>query len=460
MLSPRFTRMLRRCARRLALGLCAALVVAAIPLTSGASGRPSASATKRAKSCQPRTRAGSRATPASARRAEARLLAAIGRHRAEIARLRRAGAATHHGAIRRSQRRMTLLRRQLACQARDLTPDSGLRVGVNGYSQGWGTPMASSETVAAPPGVGWVRERFDWNLIEPAPGQYDWSDVDQLELTTARRGVNVLPLLSRAPAWAEPTWDTVPADPSAYASFVAKVVARYGPGGELWAAHPELADQAPAYFELLNEPYYPMYAAGRIDPARYARLVKAAGQAGKAANPQAKFIAASETVVQPTGSSQWVKWTDAMYEAVPDLNNYFDAVAVHPYSKNRPPDAPIKGYIHDKFQRIATIHDDFARHGAGGKALWITEIGWSTCADPRQECVSEATQAAYTGKLCSMVRGRYRSFVGGLFLYQATDRGPDRSSDPEMNYGLAHADGRPKPAWRALQTACTGRGAR
>jgi len=141
-------------------------------------------------------------------------------------------------------------------------------------------------------------------------------------------------------------------------------------------------------------------------------------------------MAASETVVQPSGSSRWVNWTDAMYEAVPDLNNYFDSVAVHPYSKDRPPDAPIKGYIHDKFQRIATIHSDFARHGAAGKALWITEIGWSTCADPREDCVSEATQAAYTGKLCSMVRGRYRSFGLGCSSIRRPIEGPTAPPTP------------------------------
>ncbi len=439
MLSTSHTTALRRHARRFVLTLCAAILTLAIASASGAPAQPTASATKRAKVCKPRTHGASTHTQARGR-------AAIARYRAEIARLRRAGASAHARAIQRNQRSMS----RLACQAHSSSA-GGLRVGLNGFPHGQEFAMAPHRAFQTPPGAGWLREPFDWARIESAPGQYDWTDYDRLELTTAQRGLTVLPLLSRAPAWAEPTSDTVPEDPSAYASFVAKVVARYGPGGEFWAAHPELTDHAPQYFELLNEPYYPMYSAGRIDPGRYARLVKAAGQAGKAANPQAKFIAASETVVHPTDSSQWVRWTDAMYAAVPDLNNYFDAVAVHPYSKNRPPDAPINRYIHDKFQRIATIHGDFARHGAGDKSLWITEIGWSTCADPKRDCVSEATQAAYTRKLFSMVRGPYRRFVAGLFLYSASDLGPTGSSDPEMNYGLTRENGTTKPAWRVLQ---------
>ena len=34
------------------------------------------------------------------------------------------------------------------------------------------------------------------------------------------------------------------------------------------------------------------------------------------------------------GNWQW--WTDALYQAVPDLNNYFDGVAVHPYGTTPP----------------------------------------------------------------------------------------------------------------------------
>ena len=439
---------LSRYARNGLVALCASAAVLIVVPAVNALARPSAHATK---ACKPRTVTASASTVASSRSAEQRMRAALVRYRSHLARLRRAGADRR--AITRDQRVIARLLRQLTCKTRYVGPHSGaLRIGVNADTQGWGSQMGSRQDSVASSGARWLREQFDWSVIEPARGQYDWSRYDQLELTSAQRGFTVLPLLMRAPSWAEPSWNTIPDDPSAYADFVAHVVARYGPGGDFWAAHPELADHAPQYFELLNEPYYPQYSAGRIDPGRYARLVKAAGQAGKAANPRAKFVAAAESDVKPTGSSDWVSWTDAMYDAVPDLNSYFDAVAVHPYSKNRPPDAPIGGYIHDKFQRIATIHEHFADHGAADKPLWLTEAGWSTCADPGQECVSEEEQAAYTTKLFSMVRGVYRDFVGAVFLYRTSDLGPTGSSDAEQNFGLTHEDGTPKPAWRALRS--------
>jgi hypothetical protein len=442
--------------RLLAVAVSLAVSLSLLALASDALAPPTAEAAKRGKACKPRTRIASATKVNTTRRVERRLRTAIARYQTHIKRLRSAGASANRSAIQRDQRALARLRRQLSCQTRYVLRSprtGGLRVGVNADTQGWGSQMASRQDAVASTGARWLREHFDWSVIEPSPGQYDWSRYDQLELTASQRGLNVLPVLMSTPSWAGPSWDTIPSDPTAYGRFVAQVVKRYGPGGEFWAAHPELADHALQYFELWNEPYYPAFSAGQIDPGRYARLVKAAGQAGKAANRQAKFIAAAETDVQPTGSSRWVRWADAMYEAVPDLNDYFDAIAVHPYSNQRPPDAPVNGYVHDKFQRITTIRDHFSAHGGDDKPLWITEVGWSTCGAGNEECVSEDEQADYTKRLFSVLQREYRNTVGAVFLYRTTDLGPPASSDIHKNYGLTREDGTPKPAWHALRAA-------
>jgi exo-beta-1,3-glucanase (GH17 family) len=161
---------------------------------------------------------------------------------------------------------------------------------------------------------------------------------------------------------------------------------------------------------------------------------------------------AAETDVRPTATNQWVSWTDAMYQAVPDLNNYFDAVAVHPYSGNLAPDATSGAPIHERFDRIGLIHDRMVAKGASNKPFWITEVGWSTCSDS-SACVNEATQADYTARLFHVVSSTYRSFVAALFLYRSSDLGPSGSSDREANFGLAHEDGSPKPAWASVRAA-------
>jgi hypothetical protein len=331
-------------------------------------------------------------------------------------------------------------------------PSSSLRVGLNANAQGYGSGMGGVQDGVRATGAGWTREAFAWDVIEPQSGSWDFSRYDAVLLSAAQRGLMVLPVLMTAPGWAAPAWNAIPSDPTAYGDYVAHVAARYGPGGSFWSAHPDLAAFAPQYFEIWNEPYYVQFSNNDINPGRYARLVKAAGQAGKAANPQAKFLAAAETDVQPTGGSQWVSWTDAMYQAVPDLNNYFDGVAVHPYSGNQAPDAPVNGYVHDKFVRMQTIRDKFVSHGAANKPFWITEIGWSTCTG-NNECVSESNQAAYTAKLFDMIKTTYSSYVQGIFLYHYTDFGNGDPNDREQWYGMIHRDGSHKPVYNVLHTA-------
>jgi hypothetical protein len=104
---------------------------------------------------------------------------------------------------------------------------------------------------------------------------------------------------------------------------VAKATARYGPNGTLWQSNPSLAAYAPTNFEIWNEPWLTS-SSSPVDPARYARLFKASASAGRAANPQARFIVAAEWQYQATDGS-WRNWVDDMYAAVPDLNSYADA---------------------------------------------------------------------------------------------------------------------------------------
>jgi hypothetical protein len=434
--------------------------------TAAASG-PKASAA-RALSCPVHTAASSpqrvaryRRTVATRRARIARYQRDMARHSRALRRARSAGTRRHHArAIARDARAIARLRRALACQTRYVSvsassagPATGpLHVGVSADTQGWGSQMGARQDAVSGLGVKWLREEFSWRVVQPSAGTWDWSRYDQLLVSAAQHGDTVLPVLISTPSWAGPTANTIPSDPSAYAAFVAAVAARYGPGGSFWGAHQDLASFAPRTFELWNEPYYPAFSNGDIDPGRYARLVKAAGSAGHAANGQAKFLMAAETDVRPTATNQWVSWTDAMYQAVPDLNNYFDAVAVHPYSGNLAPDATSGAPIHERFDRIGLIHDRMVAKGASNKPFWITEVGWSTCSDS-SACVNEATQADYTARLFHVVSSTYRSFVAALFLYRSSDLGPSGSSDREANFGLAHEDGSPKPAWASVRAA-------
>lgn len=325
--------------------------------------------------------------------------------------------------------------------------DGQLRTGIVGNFQGMGSgSFAALHSEAASTGAGWTREEILWSRVQPTAGTWNWSHYDDLFLSAARQGLRVLPQLDDTPDWAGANWNTVPADPTAFAAYTANVVARYGPGGTFWDAHREFADFAPTHFEIWNEAYYAPGGSDEYDPGRYARLVRAAAIAGRAANPAAKYLLGSEVTGRMQGST-WVHWTDALYQAVPDLNNYFDAVAVHPYGEDM---TGLTDVGFGQFRRLERLRDKFAAHGASDKPFWITELGWATCTQS-DECVTEAQQAANIRRAFEMVRGPYAGFVEAIFFYHYKDWGPEDQSNKEYWFGLNRRDGSPKPALTALR---------
>jgi polysaccharide biosynthesis protein PslG len=364
--------------------------------------------------------------------------------RAHHARARRCRARRHHRAVRNSTRHSV-----------DQSP--GLAIGLNASVAGWSTMSSRLNQVLSASGTKWLREQFQWSQIEPQPGTFDFSRYDQYMLLTAQHGVHVLPLLFDAPSWAGPASSAIPADPSAYAAFVAAVVGRYGSHGSFWTAHPALAGYRIHTFELWNEPYYDNGDDGDYDPGRYARLVKAAAIAGRQADPDAHFLLAAETQTVRVGSN-WVWWVDALYQAVPDLNSYFDGVAVHPYGTNLTNlsfPAPGRAYGgFEQIRRVQAIHQQFANHGAVNKPLWITEIGWPTCASGSERCTTPAGQAADLATVFNYAHTTWKSFVHAVFVYSYDDYSPD-STDPEHDYGLAYNNDTPKPALAVFKAQAT-----
>ena len=382
------------------------------------------------------------------------------RHLRTIARLRQRHMT--RSTVRRiaSQRRQAARDRRViragrssACAvargSRSARPAGGpLRIGVSAQTFGWGNDAGKEQDVAVQTGARWLREEFQWNRIEPSAGNFDWAQADTTVGEAAKRGLSVLPTLMDTPSWNGASITTVPSDPSAYADFVAHVAARYGPTGDFWGMHPELPRTPIEYYELWNEPYLQNFSAGGAAPAKYARLVKAATAAGRAASPQAKFLVQAD-LTWTNDFNSYHEWIDAMYAAVPDLNNYFDAVAIHPYGSS-PDEYTPNGDTRWEVRRLEQIRAKFVGHGAADKHLWITELGWSTAPGCRA-CQSDSQQAAYLTRLATMLRTDYSSYVDAFFLYGWRDEGGD-PSNKENWFGIIRRDGSKKPAWDALRS--------
>jgi hypothetical protein len=321
-------------------------------------------------------------------------------------------------------------------------------VGLDASVVGWTDMSGRMAQIESQTNPSWIREEFDWGTIEPQRGVFDFSRYDQFVLLAAQNNVHVLPTMVNTPSWEGPSWNAIPSDPSDYAAYVAAVVARYGPHGSFWTAHPSLASFAIQTYELWNEPYYDNGNNGSYDPAVYASLVKAAAVAGRAADRVAKFLLAAENQAQLVGST-WVWWVDALYQAMPDLNNYFDGVVVHPYGTDLTSlSFPTPGQAYDGYEqvrRVESIRQEFVNHGAADKPIWITEIGWPTCTGGSDRCTTEAGQAADLSAVFNYARNSWKSYVQAVFVYDYQDNNPD-STNPENDYGLVHNDGTPKQA--------------
>ena len=318
----------------------------------------------------------------------------------------------------------------------------GLHVSLRLFT---GRGQCEEARLAQQTGVRAIREDFSWALAEPHPNRYRWAIADSVVRTATEAGLTVLPVLDDAPGWAAPSSTSLPPTPGAYAAFVAAVVARYGPVGEFWRAHPGLSPHPLIWYELWNEPYD---ASSYRDPAVYARLVQAAVAAGRRADRSARFLIEAASFYETT-SGRRADWISGMFAAVPSLSHDFDGVAVHLYGGNPSIYTP-QGDTDDQPGRVEQIHDAFAAHGDGGKPIWVTEIGWSTCAGAT-DCVTEAQQAAYLRTFLHLARTTWRSYVRAVFVYELRDSAPQPRDNPKAWFGLLRADLSRKPAWRVLR---------
>lgn len=302
--------------------------------------------------------------------------------------------------------------------------------------QGWGVsamPQISSEMTTL--GVNWVREDLSWADTEPEKGVYDWSSFDQMVAAAKADGITVLPIVGYAPSW------TSPDNATEYAAFVKAAVERYGPG----------TSANLQWWELWNEPYDAYAWSGHTpEPEAYAKDVLAAAQAARGVSSSVKLLVAAEYNDSPQtgGTTPWeTSWIDDMFTAVPNLGQWINGVAVHPYGDD--PSLPLaepEGWKDANgewaFQRIDMIHQKFLDHGVN-VPFWITEEGWSTWE------VSEATQAKDYSDLIEQIK--LRPWIRALFPYCLREFN-EKPTNNQSGYGLLKfGTWQPKQAFYTLQ---------
>lgn len=369
------------------------------------------------------------------------------------------------------------------------------RFGIAHISYGNGSFSPERYRLAAEAGVGWNRWAFYWNDVEPSPGAFNYTSQDATVAEDHAHGLKILGVLFGTPEWAsenarvqglpaprlgqrsypEPTrlqalrvngaseasettapprgleqpvfadgTDTPgpektinPNNP--WARFVFNTVQRYRGRVQAW--------------EVWNEPdFIPRGSTGWFgfwsgDVQGYARLLKVAYLAAKAADPNA-------TVVM--GSMAYWFQNDFFPRLLAELKRdpeaaahgyYFDATGWHWYSR-----ASLL------YERTLWVRESLQSSGIGEKPVWITETTLPVCGDvgikeqvpcdPGAHRGDVNNQAAFILQALAYAQaaGVERVFVFQLF---------DDTLGPGEYFGLVRNSGVPRPAFKALQLATT-----
>lgn len=236
--------------------------------------------------------------------------------------------------------------------------------------------------------VGSMRIPISWSAVQPVQGGApDWRGIDALVRGAAIAKIEVLPFISGAPSWAVAADTSIVSQPpvtlpvktgaqrSAWTAFLTLAVQRYGPGGAFWAENPTLPAKPIRAWQIWNEENF-LYFVARPNPADYGKLVKISDAAISAVDPGAKIVLGgmfaypkeARARVTPRKAYFATEFLEKMYRQTPGIKSRFDAIALHPYTSDFSLLAP----------QIEEVRATLEASKDPGKALWITELGWSS----------------------------------------------------------------------------------
>jgi hypothetical protein len=227
-----------------------------------------------------------------------------------------------------------------------------------------------------------------------------------------------------------------PANYSDFAYFAARLVRRYGPGGEFWQQHPELPQLPIRSWQVWNEPSLSVYWQPGPDPAAYTRLLRIVRAGIKSVDPRAEVVTAGIPYTQIRSAVPLARFLRQMYAA--GGRSAFDTLAVNAYSKNA-------GELRRTLRKVRRV---MRRYGDSRKKLWITEIGWATGGNASPLTVTPDVQAAnVTRSYRLLAKTRKRLKLVGAIWYSWRDL-------PGLIWfnhtGLFDETGNPKPSWNAF----------
>ena len=326
-------------------------------------------------------------------------------------------------------------------------------------------PSTAEFATMAAAGVRTYRLMFFWPLIQTSSlPLFDWRATDAAVGNAARAGIETMPFFLGSPEWLSGCWgdSTIcqheppvgsSSQESAWNTFLGAVVSRYGPGGQFWLLHPELAPIPIRDWQIWNEPNLSGFVGGRHGalrqaPRLYAELLRISAPTIRGIDPNAQIVLGGLSPGPLGGPGTVTKFLNKLY-AEPGAAAMFDVVALHPYATRI-------STLKDIMQRTARV----IRRHHDGAPVWVTEIGWSSSA-PKLGTHLEGAANLRKGPRgqAAMVRKSFSAFVANhrrwrldrviYFAWRDIVGGPPHAWSTTA--GLRRADLSAKPAWTTFR---------
>jgi O-antigen ligase len=302
-------------------------------------------------------------------------------------------------------------------------PFLGVNVALEQYEDSASRRHALQQLQAA--GFGWVRQRVDWNQLEPVQGQHAWQLFDEMLADIVAADLVPVVVLDGSPAWARSPRDA--ANPLApperfedFARFAETFASRY---------HHRVR-----FYQIWDEPNIaPHWGEQLIDPVGYARLLKVTAAAVRSADPDAVILLAALAPTQDRGHTaiDEIYYLQRLYAAgaAPD----FDVVAIQPFGFGLHPGDPRSRADLLNFARARLIRQVMVAAGDTQTPVWAVRFGWNRQVNSVWRTVTPEAQFRYTVEAVNATQEQWPWLAA---MAWAIDRPAAPIEDPAWGFSL------------------------
>jgi polysaccharide biosynthesis protein PslG len=296
-------------------------------------------------------------------------------------------------------------------------------------------------------GIGWAKQEFPWEEIQPRRGQYTWQKYDELVALYEQHHLQIIARLDRPPNWtkADPRFKQGPPDdPADFGEFVAAFITHFR--GRV------------RYIQIWNEPNLLSEWGGRApNPAEYLRLLQVAFVRARQTDPEVRVLSAP---LAPTLEDSGIATNDLLYLSrlyQLGAGQYFDILSANAFGQDLTADDPPNPAVLN-FRRVELERNIMALASDTGKAVWINEYGWN--ASPAYfktrgdtliwQRVTEEEQVAYTVRGIQKARSDW-PWAGPLCIWYFRQVGASSPERSDYYFRMVDPDFAVRPLYEAIK---------